>query len=343
MSDMENKHFLDSKDKKSIFGRELEMKRERDTDSADGAVADGKRAIDTCTRRNDRMASAIEGRLDYEDEKRLLDGRALLDEDAQAKYSDQDRHETEERKNNDEMRKHLEMPRRAPAENRPKWHSEQVRANQKMGTPDYLHRPLFNMGSMPIEIREKSDDGHINDRGTDYLAGMRSSDRLPNARNTDCLTNARNTDFQNARNTDCLPNTRNTDFQNAADAINCFLGMKENVQTEAILGLLKIKRKFIDKIYVDQGYTYKTQLQLGVLEDVLLITPYPDNHTRDTLGILLKLNPRSIQIWFQNIRQNTQFERRKAGTKDCRITGRVGSEQLIDIYLDNLRKFKKVF
>lgn len=72
---------------------------------------------------------------------------------------------------------------------------------------------------------------------------------------------------------------------------------------EAALGLLKLKRMFRDSTCSRQGYRYKSGLQLHVLGAVLRITPYPSSQTRETLGILLDLNPRSVQIWFQNARQ----------------------------------------
>ena len=72
---------------------------------------------------------------------------------------------------------------------------------------------------------------------------------------------------------------------------------------EAALGLLKLKRIFRDGTYQEQGYKYKTSLQTNVLNDILQITPYPNAQIRDTIAVLLNLNPRTVQIWFQNARQ----------------------------------------
>lgn len=77
-------------------------------------------------------------------------------------------------------------------------------------------------------------------------------------------------------------------------------------EIEAALGLLKIKRIYKDKTFCEQGYKYKSALQTDVLNDIFMMTMYPSAQTRDTLAILLNLNPRSIQIWFQNARQSAE-------------------------------------
>ncbi|KAI5152439.1 hypothetical protein ENBRE01_2831, partial [Enteropsectra breve] len=74
----------------------------------------------------------------------------------------------------------------------------------------------------------------------------------------------------------------------------------DKYKAEAALGLLKIKRMFKDRTYVEHGYTYKTNLQLKVLNAILQRTAYPSSETRENIAIVLNMNPRSVQIWFQN-------------------------------------------
>ena len=84
---------------------------------------------------------------------------------------------------------------------------------------------------------------------------------------------------------------------------------------DAVIGLLKIKRILKDRTYVEYGYKYKTELQTKMLTEILKITQYPNSSTRETLGILLNLNPRTIQIWFQNARQGMDRQISKSQVK----------------------------
>lgn len=79
---------------------------------------------------------------------------------------------------------------------------------------------------------------------------------------------------------------------------------KSHLESEALIGLLKLKRDN-EHLIVDQSmYKYKSVYQRNVLSQVYRITSHPSSITRSDLGILLNMNPRSIQIWFQNIRQS---------------------------------------
>ncbi|KAI4291675.1 hypothetical protein PAPHI01_0949 [Pancytospora philotis] len=80
-------------------------------------------------------------------------------------------------------------------------------------------------------------------------------------------------------------------------------GEHSELDYDALLGLLKLRRYHNESAYIGHSYRYKSMHQLRVLYGILKLTAYPNWQTRDTLGILLNLNPRSIQIWFQNMRQ----------------------------------------
>ncbi|KAI5169247.1 hypothetical protein PAEPH01_0566 [Pancytospora epiphaga] len=106
---------------------------------------------------------------------------------------------------------------------------------------------------------------------------------------------------------------------------------------EAMLGLLKLKRMRKSRRYNVHGYHYKNELQLQVLNDVLKLTLYPTSQTRNALGILLNLNPRSVQIWFQNARQISERSVRNE-SKTQRISKNIDLDTLISIFLKNTRK-----
>lgn len=106
----------------------------------------------------------------------------------------------------------------------------------------------------------------------------------------------------------------------------------KDADIEAALGLLKLKRIFRDKTYREQGYRYKNEMQINVLNDVLQITPYPNAQTRDSLGILLNLNPRSVQIWFQNARQVGDRQMSRDELKYHKESTNVDLSVLLEIY-----------
>lgn len=115
----------------------------------------------------------------------------------------------------------------------------------------------------------------------------------------------------------------------------CKAGASPCDSLEAMLGLLKMKRIFRDKTYNEQGYRYKNWLQVRVLNDVLELTPYPSAQTRDTLGILLNLNPRSVQIWFQNARQGGDRQPTREEIRAHRESAEIETHVLIEIYRRN--------
>lgn len=79
---------------------------------------------------------------------------------------------------------------------------------------------------------------------------------------------------------------------------------KKDKTCEALLGLLKLKRDKTQMFVRPTVYKYKSDFQRKVLCQVYNITPYPSSLTRNDLGILLNMHPRSVQIWFQNSRQS---------------------------------------
>lgn len=75
-------------------------------------------------------------------------------------------------------------------------------------------------------------------------------------------------------------------------------------EIDALLGLFCLKNdRMIKKQVREEGYKYKSKLQIQLLERVFQITKYPSTNTRTDLAILLEISPRSVQIWFQNTRQ----------------------------------------
>ncbi|KAF9764040.1 Homeobox protein HD-4 [Nosema granulosis] len=80
----------------------------------------------------------------------------------------------------------------------------------------------------------------------------------------------------------------------------------DELEAESVLGLLKMKRSVHDRLSRSKNYKYKSPYQLKVLYRVYSMTSYPSSKTRNDLGILLNMHPRSVQIWFQNTRQNTK-------------------------------------
>lgn len=109
----------------------------------------------------------------------------------------------------------------------------------------------------------------------------------------------------------------------------------ETKRMEAVLGVLKLKRIFKDRTYFEQGYKYKSDLQIRVLNEVLEITSYPGAQARDTLAILLNLNPRSIQIWFQNARQSNERKISKDEVRSRKINNHIDVLKLVEIYQKN--------
>jgi len=119
------------------------------------------------------------------------------------------------------------------------------------------------------------------------------------------------------------------------------LAKSQEIRTyEATLGILKLRRIFKDGTYQDQGYKYKSDFQIRVLTDILKITPYPGAQTRDTLAVLLNLNPRSIQIWFQNARQSNDAHLTKDKLKSHKIKNYIDTLTIIEIYFKNLNSRK---
>ncbi|KAM0680570.1 hypothetical protein GINT2_001258 [Glugoides intestinalis] len=71
----------------------------------------------------------------------------------------------------------------------------------------------------------------------------------------------------------------------------------------AFIGLLKLKRG--DLLHSNKKIrTHKNDFQKALLIDILQITKFPSSDTREELALILNHTARSIQIWFQNNRQN---------------------------------------
>lgn len=71
---------------------------------------------------------------------------------------------------------------------------------------------------------------------------------------------------------------------------------------EAVISLLLMRGR---KIFVSEIGTRneKTSKELCFLENVFMVSSYPDGRTKQILSILLGLSQKTIQIWFQNRRR----------------------------------------
>ncbi|ORD93783.1 HD4 [Enterospora canceri] len=78
----------------------------------------------------------------------------------------------------------------------------------------------------------------------------------------------------------------------------------QNIEIEAYLGLLKLKRETVIMAYSENCYINKTELQRLLLNSVFRLIKYPGRNTRYNLSILLNLSLRRVQVYFQNLRMN---------------------------------------
>ncbi|KAM0686706.1 hypothetical protein COBT_002067 [Conglomerata obtusa] len=90
-------------------------------------------------------------------------------------------------------------------------------------------------------------------------------------------------------------------------------------EADAILGLLSLKYDGNIGKKRDANYKYKTDFQLKMLKEVYKITQYPSTDTRTNIGILLDMQPRSIQIWFQNMRQTQKDDCSKENSSEISL------------------------
>lgn len=84
--------------------------------------------------------------------------------------------------------------------------------------------------------------------------------------------------------------------------------IENDKEADAILGLLLLQSNAAIRREEEEGYKYKTELQLEMLNRVFKITKYPSTETRENIAILLKTTTRRVQIWFQNARQAIKEE-----------------------------------
>lgn len=104
---------------------------------------------------------------------------------------------------------------------------------------------------------------------------------------------------------------------------------------DAIVGLLKIKYEtntfyFADKIK-------KTMFQRVVLSKIYNLSNFPSTETRDELAIIIGLPMRSVQIWFQNRRQQSRKSIRDHHSKIGKL-----SQLFIDNYRVPTRKLVEI-
>ncbi|ORD97942.1 HD4 [Hepatospora eriocheir] len=104
---------------------------------------------------------------------------------------------------------------------------------------------------------------------------------------------------------------------------------KSILYAEALLGLLKLKSlKNGDK--ERPKYTKKSYLQKRVLERVFKIVQTPNNALKENHALLLNLNPRIIQIYFQNSRAFLKRSKKEVENKTFYINPAI----LLQIYLE---------
>lgn len=70
---------------------------------------------------------------------------------------------------------------------------------------------------------------------------------------------------------------------------------------DAVIALLLMKKSGEQKI--DALRIEKTEKEIAVLEEIFNLSNYPDTYTKKTLSILLNMQQKTIQIWFQNRRR----------------------------------------
>jgi len=66
--------------------------------------------------------------------------------------------------------------------------------------------------------------------------------------------------------------------------------------------------------------TQFNSLQLNHLEEVFKTTKYPDRHLRVKLALMMKLDAKSIQYWFQNRRIKLRKAREQAASEHSNIS-----------------------
>ncbi|KAL6121092.1 hypothetical protein NUSPORA_02047 [Nucleospora cyclopteri] len=74
-------------------------------------------------------------------------------------------------------------------------------------------------------------------------------------------------------------------------------------EIEALLGLLKLRKNSNFSLQRVMEKVKKTPLQKRVLRELYTITQFPSTMTRNDLSLLIGILQRSIQVWFQNMRQ----------------------------------------
>ncbi|ORD97945.1 HD4 [Hepatospora eriocheir] len=114
------------------------------------------------------------------------------------------------------------------------------------------------------------------------------------------------------------------------------LNIKLNIDercVDALLGLLKLK-SMKNANTNRPKYTRKTDLQKRVLDRVFKIIQRPNNELKENLSLILSLDPKIIQIYFQNKRT---FHRRINGEIENQ-TVKLSSYDLLIIYYEERAK-----
>lgn len=78
----------------------------------------------------------------------------------------------------------------------------------------------------------------------------------------------------------------------------------DDKEYEVLIALVKLKRNSENRNTHSRSYQFKTPFQNYVLMRVFEYTSYPSSDARRDLATILKMSPRTVQIWFQNMRQN---------------------------------------
>lgn len=82
------------------------------------------------------------------------------------------------------------------------------------------------------------------------------------------------------------------------------------VVSEIVIGILLLKASARPEMRLERR-TEKTTKELNLLEAVFMLSTYPDYITKKSLSVLLGMNQKTIQIWFQNKRRYLQSDMKR--------------------------------
>lgn len=103
------------------------------------------------------------------------------------------------------------------------------------------------------------------------------------------------------------------------------------VMTTSDLVVEMLRLSYGGKIY--KGNYNKTTSQLKYLQEITKITSYPSTQTKHDISYIIRLEFRSINIWFQNHRQSRIFKERRKEIIDDNFD--IPRDILLKIFFDS--------